>query len=380
MKDINYWEIIFNRIKLLCRRKKIILFSFLLPLFVMGVVNFIMTALPSGKEASGIELGIVVTDGEELPYSFLQSEEFHIIYGSKEKMQMLLRDKKIDAYVVAGKETRLYITDMGRKQAVIKGYLDSGIQRMQSQENSADKPVGNNPGYIIQETGSTSDYKIQETGGKPVVSMTEPISLPEKRNLAFLYITAILCILGARWGFEEMTELMPGNSAIGKKLHLGPVSEGKILLLHLSCAYVLQAGCILAFSFIMLKTVGSSLQLRTELYLVVVALGALAGILTGALFSNIKRVNLKVKDIILNIVLIAMVLAAFFIPAASRYVINNKLSYLKLLNPPALITEMLYCIALQDGVILFLKDGLLLVSSILAAGIGLFILRKRWEA
>lgn len=374
MKDMNYREIILNRIKLLCKRKKILIFSLVLPLLVMGIINFTMAALPSGKEAGSIELGIVMEEQEELPFSFLDAKEFHIVYGTREKMRTLLQEEKIDAYIVTGSETELFINDMGRKQTIIKGYLDSEMQRMGSKKGSAE---GSSGGAKAAE--SKYGYEAQKNN-KLIIDMTEPIVLPDKKNLAFIYITALLCILGARWSFEEMKELMPEYSGIGKKLRFIPAPGWKILLLHLACVYVLQTACILAFSFIMLKVTGISLQLRMELYLATAALGSFSGILTGALFGAFKRINLKVKDILLNAVLATMLLAAFFIPAAPRYFILQTFPLLKLVNPPALITEMLYCIALQDGLFVFLKDGLLLTVYTLAVGLGLlFRYRSREE-
>lgn len=374
MKDMNYREIILNRIKLLCKRKKILIFSLVLPLLVMGIINFTMAALPSGKEAGSIELGIVMEEQEELPFSFLDAKEFHIVYGTREKMRTLLQEEKIDAYIVTGSEMELFINDMGRKQTIIKGYLDSEMQRMGSKKGSAE---GSSEGAKAAE--GKYDYETQKNN-KLIIDMTEPIVLPDKKNLAFIYITALLCILGARWSFEEMKELMPEYSGIGKKLRFIPVPSWKILLLHLACVYVLQTACILVFSFIMLKVSGISLQMRMELYLATAALGSLSGILTGALFGAFKRINLKVKDILLNAVLATMLLAAFFIPAAPRYFILQTFPLLKLVNPPALITEMLYCIALQDGLFVFLKDGLLLTAYTLAVGLGLlFRYRSREE-
>lgn len=374
MKDMNYREIILNRIMLLCRRKKILIFSLLLPLLVMGIINFTMAALPSGKEAGSIELGIAMEEQEELPFSFLDAKEFHIVYGTREKMRTLLQEEKIDAYIVTGSETELFMNDMGRKQTIIKGYLDSEMQRMGSKKGSAE---GSSEGAKAAE--GKYDYETQKNN-KLIIDMTEPIVLPDKKNLAFIYITALLCILGARWSFEEMKELMPEYSGIGKKLRFIPAPGWKILLLHLACVYVLQTACILVFSFIMLKVTGISLQLRMELYLATAALGSLSGILTGALFGAFKRINLKVKDILLNAVLATMLLAAFFIPAAPRYFILQTFPLLKLVNPPALITEMLYCIALQDGLFVFLKDGLLLTMYTLAVGLGLlFRYRSREE-
>ncbi|MGN6715500.1 ABC transporter permease [Anaerocolumna jejuensis] len=374
MKDMNYREIILNRIKLLCKRKKILIFSLVLPLLVMGIINFTMAALPSGKEDRSIELGIVMEEQVGLPFSFLDAKEFHIVYGTREKMRTLLQEEKIDAYIVTGSETELFINDMGRKQTIIKGYLDSEIQRMGSKKGSAE---GSLEGAKAAE--GKYDYETHKNN-KLIIDMTEPIVLPDKKNLAFIYITALLCILGARWSFEEMKELMPEYSGIGKKLRFIPAPGWKILLLHLACVYVLQTACILVFSFIMLKVTGISLQLRMELYLATAALGSLSGILTGALFGAFKRINLKVKDILLNAVLATMLLAAFFIPAAPRYFILQTFPLLKLVNPPALITEMLYCIALQDGLFVFLKDGLLLTVYTLAVSLGLlFRYRSREE-
>ncbi|SHO52622.1 ABC transporter permease [Anaerocolumna xylanovorans] len=350
MNKVNYWELFLDRIKLLCRRKKILFFSLILPLLIMGIINFMMTALLSAREEGNIELGIVRDEKEMAAYSFLNKGEFHIVYGDKEKMQTLLLEKKIDAYLVYSQVPELHMSDMGRKQAIIKGYIDSEIQRMDSQNSNS----------------------------KLIVNMTEPIALPDKKCLAFLYITSLLCILGARWGFEEMKELIPNQSAVSKRLLLSPVPKEKLLLFHLACVYILQTGCILIFSFIMLKTIGKHLQLREELYLATVAAGSLGSILAGAFFGTLKRINQKVKDVLLNGVLIVMLLTAFFTPAASRYFISDKLPYLTFLNPPALITEMLYCIALQNGLFVFLKDSLLLFVYTLAAGICLY-LRYKWR-
>ncbi len=359
---MNYWEIIIARIKLLCRRKKIIIFSLILPLIVMGMINFIIDTLPDRRDAQRIELGIVAEDDTKLPYSFLYGEEFHLVYGSKEKMQALLKEKKLDAYITTGNEVKLYINDMGYKQSIVRGYLDSEVQRKDG-------------GTLSDKSGETSQIKQSEL----VVSMTEPITLPDKKILAFLYITALLCILGARWGFEEMRELVPEHSGIGKKLRFSPAPKWKVLLIHFACVYILQTGCIMIFSFIILSSIGRSLQLRRELYLTTAALGSLGGILTGLLIGSVKRLNLKVKDIMLNIIMVVMTLTAFFTPAASRYFITSNFPYIKLINPPSLITEMLYCITLQDGFFLFLKDGLLLFLYSFLILVWLFIKYKNQE-
>ncbi len=365
---MNYWELIIARTKLLCRRKKIIIFTLVLPLFVMGIINFMFDTLPDRRDTQRIELGIAAGDDIKLPFSFLNGEEFHLVYGTREKIQTLLKEKKIDAYITAGNEVKLYINDMGYKQSIIKGYLDSETQRNLKMDSSKK-----------DESFDKTSESSQINQSNLIVNMTVPMTLPDKKILAFLYITALLCILGARWGFEEMKELVPEHSGIGKKLRFSSAPKWKVFLIHFSCVYILQTVCILIFSFIIISTIGNGLQLRRELYFLTAALGSLGGILTGLLIGSIKKLNLKVKDIMLNIIMVVMILAAFFTPAASRYYITSNLPYIKLINPPSLITEMLYCITLQDGFFLLIKDGLLLLLYNLLIIIWIFINYKRQE-
>jgi hypothetical protein len=174
-----------------------------------------------------------------------------------------------------------------------------------------------------------------------------------------------------------MKELMPAESYLGRKYKVSPVSGRKLLILHMVSVCVLHTACALGYSFIMLKTIGSPFEIRTELYLATVTIGSFGGIFTGALLCTLRRVNLKVKDVLLNIVLLGMLSAAFLIPGALRFLISEKLPYLKMAALPVLITEMLYSLTVKEGFLLFLQDGLLLILYTAALGLWMFIRFQR---
>lgn len=341
-----YRELFISRIKLLCRRKVIPLFSLLLPLFFMAAVNITLSALPQSDNDRVIELGVVSKEDVVLPESFLNSSRFHIIYSSREELDELLKEKEIAGYLIVSDKMELHINENGREQTLIESYLDLGMG---------------------------------EGGSQFTKNGTDGLLIPDGRHLAFIYITTLICLLGARWGFKEMNELLPGESYVGKKLRVSPVSENWLLIVHLSAVYVLHTVCIAIYSFIMIKTIGRPLGISTEAYLGTVALGSLSSVLTGALVCTLKRVNFKLKDVLLNIILAVMLSAAFLIPGAYRYIISSRLPYLKAMNPSVLITEMLYSLTGKDGILLFLQDGLLLFAYTLAVGLWMVVRYKRME-
>lgn len=370
MDVFRYLELFRSRIILLCRRKRIPFFSCLLPLLLMGIVNLTFSSIPEESNKQIIKIGIVTPYEEPLPDFLKNSVTFHITYGERDKLDILLQQKQIDGYLVWDKVLELHVNEKGRKQAAIKGYLDSALQS-EGLRNSFSKDENQ---QIAKKDNNEKNINIDY-----VNDLTGTVMVQDYKYLSFLYITAIFCIIGARWGFAEIKELMADVSNIGKRLRLSPFSSGRLLLIHLAAAFILHTVCIMAYSFFILQTWSNPFNIKLELFMAVVAMGSLAGILTGALVGTIRIVNLKVKDVLLNILLLFMLMGAFSIPGAIRFLISQRLPYLKLINPPALITEMLYALVSRNGVYLFIQDAVLLSIYIMTVGVWLFIRFRRYK-
>lgn len=370
MNAFRYLELFRSRMILLCRRKQIPIFSCLLPLFIMGIINLTFSSIPDEMNKEVIKIGIVTPYEDKIPEFIKDSTSFQVIYGDRKELDTLLQEKKIDGYLLLDNSLELHINEKGNAQAVIKGYLDSDLQ-IENALNSLNKKENQQ-----EEVSEVNKNKAQRAY---VNDLTGTVMIQDNKHLSFIYITAFLCIIGARWGFAEIKELMAEVSYLGKRLRLSPLTEGRLLLVHLSAAYVLHTGCIMAYSFFIIKTWSNPFDIKLELFMAVVALGSLAGILTGALIGTLRRVNLKMKDVLLNIIIIIMLLGTFCIPGVIRFIISRKLPYLKLANPPALITEMLYTLTLRNGIYLFLQDFILLSVYILSIGAWLFIRYRRYK-
>lgn len=370
MNVFRYLELFRSRIILLCRRKRIPIFSFLLPLLLMGIVNLTFSSIPEESNKEIIKIGIAIPYKEPIPDFLKNNITFQITYAEKEKLAILLQQKQIDSYLVFDKVLELHVNEKGRKQAAIKGYLDSALQSEDLQN-----------GYGYKENQQTFRRETNENNVKVdyVNDLTGTVMVQDYKYLSFLYITAIVCLIGARWGFAEIRELMADVSHIGKRLRLSPFSSGRLLLIHLAAAFILHTVCIMGYSFFIIQTWSNPFNIKLELFMTVVAMGSLAGILTGALIGTIRIVNLKVKDVLLNIMLLFMFIGTFCIPGALRFLISQRLPYLKLINPPALVTEMLYALVSGKGVFLFIQDAVLLAIYILLVGFWLFIRFKRYK-
>jgi hypothetical protein len=368
MSVFRYLELFRSRIILLCRRKKIPFFSCLLPLLLMGIVNLTFTSIPNENNSEIIKIAIVTPYTDKLPDFLTDNITFRVTYGEREKLDNQLQQKQIDGYLVFSKVIELHVNEKGRKQAAIKGYLDSSLQSKSLKSS-------------IIEVNKQSDMKTANKNNKIdfVNDLTGTVMVQDNKYLSFLYITAFFCIMGARWGFSELTELMADISHVGKRLRLSPISSGRLIVVHLAAAYIVHTVCIMVFSFFIIQTWHNKFNVKPELFMTVVAMGSLAGILTGALVGTIRILNLKLKDVILNIMLLFMLIGAFCVPGVLRFLISQELPYLKIINPPALITEMLYTLASRNGIYLFIQDAILLSVYILSVGIWLFIRFRKYN-
>jgi len=337
-----------TRIKCLCKNSGTLFWSFGFPIllslfFYMGFHN-----LSSVENIDTIPIAIVLENNTESEFlAGLEAVEisegkkmFDVQSSTREGAKELLDNNAIEGYIVYQEKPVLYVKANGIEQTIIKSFIDSYERMSKTAKNIITlNPDAVNNG-LFEELTSYQNY---------VVDSGDKNKNPDYTLVYFYSLIALTCLFGSNWGFREMVDIEANQSAIGARINVAPIHKMKLLLCNLLAAFTLHFTSVLILLAFLDNVLKIEFGDQMGMILLTCFLGSLCGISLGAMVCVTVKANIKVRDAILNVIVMGGGFLSGMMIVEMKYVIATKAPIISYLNPSSLITDAFYCLYYYDG-------------------------------
>ena len=376
--------------KTLIRNKTLIFWTYAFPLILGTFFNMAFSNIESSEKFDIIDIAVVnnndFKENDILKESIKQLSDksnedriFNTRYVDEDKAEALLEDGKIEGYLLIDDDKASIVVDeSGINQTIFKSVVEEIIQTADIVNKDVEAKLSSADVNNAMSDGSfMGDYteivnKIVDDSVESVTNQTADIKNISKDNLSYTMIEfytliAMTCLYGGIIGMTAMNSNLPNMSSNGKRLPMGPVSKGKVILSSVAAGYIIQLiGLVILFIytiFALKVDYGNKLGYIILLALIGSFAGLTLGIAIGAVFKSGENAKMGI--------VIAVTMAGCFLSGmmgiTMKYVIDTNAPLVNKINPAAMITDGFYSLYYYDTTGRFMSDlaGLAVFSAVM---------------
>ena len=376
--------------KTLIRNKTLIFWTYAFPLILGTFFNMAFSNIESSEKFDIIDIAVVnnndFKENDILKESIKQLSDksnedriFNTRYVDEDKAEALLEDGKIEGYLLINDDKASIVVDeSGINQTIFKSVVEEIIQTADIVNKDVEAKLSSADVNNAMSDGSfMGDYteivnKIVDDSVESVTNQTADIKNISKDNLSYTMIEfytliAMTCLYGGIIGMTAMNSNLPNMSSNGKRLAMGPVSKGKVILSSVAAGYIIQLiGLVILFIytiFALKVDYGNKLGYIILLALIGSFAGLTLGIAIGAVFKSGENAKIGI--------VIAVTMAGCFLSGmmgiTMKYVIDTNVPLVNKINPAAMITDGFYSLYYYDTTGRFMSDlaGLAVFSAVM---------------
>ncbi len=380
--------------KVLLKNKALIFWTIMWPILLGTMFNVAFSNIYDSEKLTTIDIGVVdneayqednalTTTLKELSDKNSDSYLFKIKYDDEETLTTLLTDKKISAYIVRDKDTKVVIKENGINQTITKYVIDQIYEyenlatnmikynietemkngkSVNAQEiyNNVIKDLNSNKTYLVDKSKSNTDYTVIE----------------------FYTLIAMTALFGAMLTSNVVSNYLANINKKGARVTLAPANRLTILLGGLLASFIVQAfamALLLIYTGIILKVdFGNRIDLVILLSLVGSLTGNSLGLLTGSM--TFKNENSRI-GVAMAVTMLGCFLAGMM-GISMKYIVDKNIPIINKLNPASMITDGFYSLYYYDTLdrYWFNIGSLLVVSFILLIISYILMRRKKYDS
>ncbi len=330
-----------TQLKVTLHDRTMVFWTILFPLILGTMFYFAFSNLSSIGKIEPISVAVVNNDSYQANQSLNQSlkslsnGESKILEIQKVKTSGegvdLLNEQKVTGLIESIDETAK-VTVKGTdslNETIVKTAVEQSIQINSSITDALTK----NPQTFtkLNQIGTTNYLK----------NSTE--SSGDMSVIYFYTLIGMACIYASFFGIYAVNRIEANQSKLAMRLAVSPVSKAKALLAGLSSGYLVALlGQILLY-FYLTAALGVDFGDNSLAVFAVMVVGSLAGVMLGAFvgIASSKSENTKI-NILLAISMAGSLLAGMMGTSTIKYMIDQHLPILGLVNPVNLISDALF--------------------------------------
>lgn len=346
--------------KTLFRNRMLIFWTFAFPIILGTFFNMAFSNIENSEKLDIIDIAIVENDSfkenkimKEVFQNLSDKESdeylFNIKYVSLEKSKKLLEDDKITGYLLFNKnKTKVVVSNSGMNETVFKYVVEEINQTNIMMEDFVTMEIQNQRVDTVN-----IDY---EKIYKDVLKMMQTevnIKNISNKNLSYTMIEfytliAMACLYGGLLGMTSINQNLANMSNNGKRIHVSPISKGKIVLSSVLASYIVQ---IIGIALLFIYTI-FVLKVDYGNHLLLIILLALAGSLAGLSLGIAISVLIKASENVKTGIVIAITMLGCFLSGmmgiTMKYIIDKNIPIINKLNPASMITDGFYSLYYYD--------------------------------
>lgn len=339
-------------IKILFKNKTLIFWTFAFPI-ILGFF-FHMAFGNIEKDEVLQTFNIAVVDNHDFKeQTFYQDtlkqvekeELFKIYYVDSTKAKKLLNQNKIEGYLLfKNNKPSIVVKENGMEQTILQFTMDEIKQNKLMAEDLTNKKIqdeiqNGNYSFDTQQIVENIEQKLNE----------EEVSIQDTSNKHLSYIQveyytliAMACMYGGMLGLAAINNQLANMSFQGKRVSVSPNRKSTLVLSSACGSYVVSLigiSLLLVFLKFVLKV-----DFGQKLFFVVLLafIGDLAGIAFGIFIASVFRFSENVKTGMTIAISMFFSVLSGMMGVTLKYVIDQKLPIINLMNPNNLITDGFY--------------------------------------
>lgn len=340
-----FFHVLKYRLKCILKDKQMMFWTLLFPIVLSTFFNMAFSNLNSNYIFEQIPIALV--DGENLIeneyiknvlLSLSDNSDNPLFYLTQEdlfKAKMMLENDEVVAYIVPGKETKVFIKESGISQTVVKSVIDSTIRS----KLMVNKIMVKNPKALDEGLG---EYLLQNNSFI-VKDSHSNTKTPNDTLIYFYALIAMTCFYGAFVGIKEISAIQADLSPEAIRVNVSPVKKLRVYLSSLTASMIVQFGVIIILLLYLSLVLKISFGNELGYVLLLSFTGTLTGVAFGAMIGAFIRgggEGLKVA-ILIGITMTLSFLSGMM-QSSVKYAVTNALPFMAYINPLNLITDGFY--------------------------------------
>lgn len=384
-------------IKTLFRDKMLIFWTFAFPLILATFFHMAFSNIEKSEQLDIIDIAVV--ENENYKNSLLlnkviptlsdkkeKNRLFRTKYVTEQKAKKLLKEEKIEGYLIVEEKPKVVVMTNGINQTVLKQVVEETIAKEETLKKITEVNLKE---HGINESMKNTEYWDSWIGAihsNVLTSWEQGTTIldPSNHNLSYTMIEfytliAMTCLYGGILGMVAMNRSLANMSSKGKRIAVSPVSKTKIILSSALASYITQlVGVFLLFVytiFILKVDYGENLKHIVMLTMT----GCLAGLSLGLAVTTLLKTKENTKmGIILSITMIGCFFSGMM-GITMKYVIDKNIPIINKLNPANMITDGFYALYYYNKTLDRFQSNLvsLLIFSTIMIVISIFSLRRQ---
>lgn len=368
-----------KRLKCLVRNKENMFWTYIFPLVMASCFFFAFSNLWTIESFETIKIAYVeeAGSGKELKEVIEQAviEDkmmFSVTYCDSNEAAELLEDDKIEAYIIAGNNTEMFIRRNGLNETITKSFLDNYLRASETiMTVLADNPKA-------MEEGLLDDIMHMDS----FVSEAADKSDPDPMLIYFFALLAFACLFSANWGLTEVINIQADQSLAGARVNVSPVNKMKLFLCNIAAAFTVHMVSILLLLFYLIFMLKIDFGDRPLLLILTCVMGSMAGIIVGGSVGVLVKAKASAKDAIITTIMIACGFLSGMMYADMKYIIATRAPFLAYINPVSLMADAFYSLYYYDNYDRYLRNliALCIITVVLGALSYLGLRRKTYAS
>lgn len=339
-------------IKILFKNKTLIFWTFAFPIILGFFFHMAFENIEKDEALQTFDIAIVDNNDfkqQTLYHDTLKQLEqeglFNIHYVHQKKAKSMLDQNKIEGYLLFKKhDPVIVIKENGMEQTILQFTIDEIKQNKQMIEDLTNKKIqdeiqNGNYSFDTKQIVESIKQKLNEEG----------VSIQDTSNKHLSYIQveyytliAMACMYGGMLGLAAINNQLANMSFQGKRVSVSPNKKSTLVLSSACGSYVVSlvgiSLLLLFLKFILKVDFGQ----KMSFVVLLAVIGDLAGISFGIFIASVFRFSENVKTGITIAVSMFLSVLSGMMGVTLKYVIDQKLPVINLINPNNLITDGFY--------------------------------------
>lgn len=322
------------------RNRAILFWTFIFPILLMTLFGLVLRGSYMYTEFDTIPIVIVDNTAwqkdEALKTVMKEAKSgdeplFKVSVKTEGEAEKLLKNDKIDAYVICGETYDLHVKTSGLNQTITQTFFDEYLQKSSMIQNMMMK--GATMEQIQNMFTSTMDY-VEENGNSSM----------DMTNVYFYTGLAMSAMFGGMWAITAINDIQADQTQKGARVSLAPISKAT----HLASSLLLNlvfvfATLVIQFAYIYFAF-DVSFGTYTPYMFLLLMVGDIAGSGLGVLVGTFHTKDPDAKvGLLSSITMLGSFLAGMMV-IQLKWIIYHFAPIINYINPVSMITDGLYSI------------------------------------
>lgn len=377
--------------KIILKNKNLVFWSILWPIILVSLFYMAFSNMFDEEQLDIINIGVVQNDSfdkqvylsetlKSLSDKNSDNYMFDIVYSTKDELDTLLDDKKIDGYIEVNKETtKINVKDNGINETIIKYVVDEVESYQNLVSDIVNKKINN---------GNIPDLSMEiENIKKGINENKEYTNNLSNKNMNYMMIEyytviAMASLYSSLISIETIKNCLANINKKGARVAIAPIKRLTLILSSLLSGFIIQMISISILIIYMKWGLKVDFGEHFNLVCLLVLIGSIAGLTLGTLVGSKTFKNENTRIGVMNVIVMFGCFCAGMMGVTEKYIIDTNIPLLNKINPANMITDGFYSLYYYEDLSRFYFNiiSLLIVIIICIVASCLLMRRKKYDS